>query len=73
MVDDLLASRDLVGLSRSQVEQLLGPAGATTKWRDWDLVYWLGSERGPFGIDAEWLVIRFDDQELVSEARIVRD
>jgi hypothetical protein len=73
MVDSLVDRRQLDGLTRERVEQLLGPADRTSKWRDWDLVYHLGPERGLIRIDSEWLVIRFDARGAVAAYRIVRD
>ena len=73
MIDDLMASKRLNGLKRDQVESLLGPRDDTDKWEDWDLVYWLGPERGLIRIDSEWLVIRFDSGERVTDYQLVRD
>jgi hypothetical protein len=73
MADGLVRSGMLRGQSAAAVRDLLGPASPTEKWRDWDLVYWLGPERGPISIDSEWLVVRFDRNGVVSEARVVRD
>jgi hypothetical protein len=73
IVDDLMASRALQRIQRNQVESLLGPGDQTDKWRDWDLVYWLGPERGLFRIDSEWLVIRFDPGSRVPDVQLVRD
>jgi hypothetical protein len=73
MIDDLIASRRLDGAERSDVERLLGAADKTDKWTDWDLVYWLGPERGYVRIDSEWLVIRFDGTGHVATYRTVRD
>jgi hypothetical protein len=73
MVDDLLAKDRLRGLSRDSVDRLLGPRDSTNYWTDWDLVYWLGPERGLLRIDSEWLVVRFGPDGRVSEYRIVRD
>lgn len=72
-VDDLLARHSLMGRTRTEVEQLLGPADRTDCVREWDLVYWLGPERGLIRIDSEWLVLRLDPQQRVSEYRIARD
>jgi len=72
MVDSLIDRKRLDGLNRAQVERLLGPSDPTDKWKDWDLVYWLGPERGPIGIDSEWLVVRFDGHGAATY-RIVRD
>jgi hypothetical protein len=74
MVDDLVASRALEGLTRREVESLLGPREVTDKWGDWDLVYLLGPERrGLFRIDSEWLVIRFNGDGRVAVYRLVND
>jgi hypothetical protein len=73
MVDDLVESKRLDGLPRADVVSLLGPADRTDKWSDWDLVYWLGPERGFIRIDSEWLVLRFNESGRVREYRVVRD
>jgi hypothetical protein len=74
MVDDLIAKKRLDGLTRREVESLLGSGDRTDKWKDWHLVYHLGPERrGLFRIDSEWLVIRFDQSDRVMEYRIVGD
>jgi hypothetical protein len=73
MVDDLLKQRRLEGLMREQVVELLGPVDQTARWREWDLVYYLGPERSPLGIDSEWLVIRLDAGRKVSTSQVVRD
>jgi len=73
MADGLLASRILEGKSRAEVESMLGSPTRTNKFRDFDLVYWLGAERGFISIDSEWLVIRFDAGNSVNMVSIVRD
>ena len=73
MVDDLMARHVLRGLSRDSVERLLGSRDSTDYFREWDLVYWLGPERGIIRIDSEWLVLRFGVDGRVSDYRIVRD
>jgi hypothetical protein len=73
-VDDLVAKKRLDGLTRRDLESLLGPGDQTNKWKDWDLVYHLGPERrGLFRIDSEWLVIRFGASDRVAKYRIVGD
>jgi hypothetical protein len=72
MVDDLLRIHRLVGLSRVQLEELLGRPPATEYFPEYDYVYWLGPERGPFSIDSEWLVIKFREDRVAS-ARVVTD
>jgi hypothetical protein len=73
MVDDLLQHHDLHGLARPQVERLLGPADDTDYFRDWDMVYWLGPERGLVRIDSEWLVVRLGRDGRVTEYRTITD
>jgi hypothetical protein len=73
MVDSLLRQRQLIGMSRSEIVSLLGAPPSTEYFRDYDLVYWLGPERGFISIDSEWLAIRLDPNDRVTEARIVRD
>jgi hypothetical protein len=73
MVDDLLARHPMRGLSRDSVEQLLGPRDSTDYFREWDLVYWLGPERGLVRIDSEWLVLNLGSDGRVSNYQIVRD
>ena len=63
----------LVGMSQQQVSSLLGPADDTDYFRNWDMVYWLGPERGFLSIDSEWLVLRLDEQKRVNDFAIVRD
>jgi hypothetical protein len=36
-------------------------------------VYWLGPERGPFGIDSEWLCVRLDSHDRVVSSVILKD
>lgn len=73
MADGLLSSRTLLGKRRSEVEEMLGPDTDTDKFRNNDLVYWLGAQRSYMPIDSEWLVVRFDKNGQVTEARIVYD
>ena len=74
MVDDLIASKALDGLTRREVESLLGRGDETDKWKDWGLVYWLGPERrGMFRIDSEWLVVQFGTEGRVAVYRLVGD
>lgn len=72
MVDDLLASHPLVGRTRSQVVALLGEPD-DVGWRNPDMVYQLGLERGPFAIDSEWLQLHLDKSDVVLDARLMTD
>ena len=73
MVEWLVRSGRLDGLARPQVMELLGPPNGDSYFREWDLVYLLGPERGLFSIDSEWLVVRFGADGRVAEYDVVRD
>ena len=42
-----------------EIDQILGKPPKTNYFNEYDYIYWLGPERGFFGIDSEWLVIKF--------------
>lgn len=73
MADQLIAHGTLEGRTRSEIVDLLGEPPPTGYFREWDLVYWLGPERGFISIDSEWLVIRFDENDRVADHKIARD
>ena len=73
MVDDLLRRHEFRGMTRDEVTAIIGEPDDTPYFKDWDMVYWLGPERGFMGIDSEWLVFRLDGQKIVNDYRIVRD
>jgi hypothetical protein len=73
MVDDLLQRHQFRGMTREQVTALIGEPDDTPYFKDWDMVYWLGPERGFMSIDSEWLVFRLGDQKTVKDFRVVRD
>jgi hypothetical protein len=73
MVDDLLARHDLRGWPRARVTDLLGAPDSTGYFRQYDLVYWLGPERGAISIDSEWLVLKLDGAGRVAEYRLITD
>ena len=73
MADRIVSRRMLDGKARAEVVAMLGEPPKTGYFSDWNLVYWLGPERGFISIDSEWLVVRFDAHERVSDCRIVRD
>jgi hypothetical protein len=73
MVDDLMATGRLRGLLRRDIVALLGEPRPKEYFKEYDLVYWLGPERGLFSIDSEWLVFRLDGAGRVREARLVTD
>ena len=76
MVDNLMSSGRLEGLTSGQVVELLGtpheksfPAGA----KSCDIHYYLGPERGFMRIDSEWLFITFGDDGRVNRYWLYRD
>lgn len=73
MVDDLLEGQHFNGKPRALVDSLLGPGDSTEYYREWDIVYWLGPERGMLRIDSEWLVFRVGPDGRITDHRIVRD
>jgi hypothetical protein len=73
MVDDLLRRHRFEGMTRQQVTAILGEPDKTEYFREWDLVYWLGPERGFISIDSEWLDFRLDGLLKVRDYRIVTD
>ena len=73
LVDDLIAHAPIRGRSRADIVALLGEPSKTDYFKDYDLVYWLGPERGLISIDSEWLVIRLDSLGRVSDVRLVTD
>jgi outer membrane protein assembly factor BamE (lipoprotein component of BamABCDE complex) len=73
MADDLIRNRRLLGLTRQEVVTLLGEPLKTEYFKEFDFVYYLGSERGFMGIDSEWLVLKLGQDGRVNRARISRD
>jgi hypothetical protein len=73
MADRLVAQGTLWEKVRAEVVEMLGEPPPTGYFSEWDLVYWLGPERGFIRIDSEWLVIRLGPDGRVTEYRIVRD
>jgi hypothetical protein len=73
MVDDLLRRHTFKGMTRKQVVSIIGEPDKTEYFKEWDLVYWLGPERGFFGIDSEWLVFKMDNHKKITVVAIVRD
>lgn len=72
MVDDLLKRHRLEGMTRQQIDELLGRPQPTTYFRDYEYVYYLGPERGFLPIDSEWLCLKFRNN-IVTEARDLHD
>jgi hypothetical protein len=73
MADDLVNSQKLVGLTRQEVVALLGEPPKTEYFKEFDLVYYLGPERGFMSIDSEWLVLKLGIEGRVKRATIAHD
>lgn len=71
MVSDLLSRYTLQGMSRDEIENLLGKPPKTEYFKDYDYVYWLGPEKG-MGVDSEWLGVQFNNGVVIT-ADILRD
>ena len=73
MADWLLKQGRLVGMNRAEIVSMLGEPTQTSHFREYDLVYVLGNERGWLSIDSEWLLMRLDVNGRVSTAELGRD
>ena len=74
IVDDLLSRNLLRGRTRAEVAALLGPASSgEAPDAGYETIYYLGPERGPFGIDSQWLQLAFDSTGRVSRADLHTD
>jgi hypothetical protein len=72
MIDNLMQNYMLEGMSKAEVVEMLGEPDRNVGFTEWDMIF-LGPERGPFGIDSEWLAIRFNGQQRVYEHKVVTD
>lgn len=72
MVEDLLDRYSLVGMSKSEIDTLLGVAGPSLYFKGYDYVYWLGPEISFISLDSEWLALKMENDTII-EARILRD
>ncbi|MGZ0018126.1 outer membrane protein assembly factor BamE domain-containing protein [Nitrosomonas sp. wSCUT-2] len=73
MIDDLLRRYSLQGMTRHEIETLLGKPPETDYFRDYEYVYWLGPERNFISIDSERLGLQFDASGRVSTVSVLRD
>ena len=71
MHKDLLRKYKLIGMSKEEVLDLLGPQSSPTRFPEWDLRYWMGPEPG-IGIDSIWLVIKLKDDKVI-DYKVVTD
>jgi hypothetical protein len=70
MIDDLLSKYKLQGMSRAEIVGLLGESDDKTGWGDWNMVYCLGPERSWISLDQEWLLLRLDKEQKVTEFEV---
>jgi len=74
MLGDIVANV-LPGQNRAEIEAQLGPSADTRYFESTgrDLIYVTGPERGPFGIDSEWLLIWLTESGRFERYDIVQD
>jgi len=65
MVDDLLKNHSPIGLSREELEELLGPLNPPEEYPGWPC-YYLGPEPSPVGVDNIWLEPEFEGDRVVA-------
>ena len=71
MVDDLLMNHELEGMTREEIVELLGEPDQGGEFQEYDMVYRLGQERSPLGVDGTWLTLRLDEEKkAVAEASV---
>lgn len=72
MHKNFLKKYEIVGMTEVDLVQLLGPESRTDKFKNWDLVYWMGPEPGAFAIDSIWLLFDIEDGK-VKEFKVTTD
>ena len=70
MVDDLLERHELQGKTRAEVVALIGEPQQSDAFPEYDMVYWLGPERGLIGTDSEFLVMKLDKAGRVTSVEL---
>ena len=73
MADDLVDNQKLIGFTRQEVVARLGEPPKTEYFKEFDMVYYLGPERGFMSIDSEWLVLKLGPDGRVVRATIAND
>jgi hypothetical protein len=71
MVDDLLERYDLRGKTRDEVVALIGDAPRSDLFPEYDMVYWLGPQRGLIGTDSEFLVLKLGTDRRVTAVELL--
>jgi hypothetical protein len=70
MSTDLLMNHKLTGYSRNDIVNLLGEPDSTHNFPEWDMEYYLGTSRRRNTWGSDWLVIKFDEKNLVIDYAI---
>ncbi len=76
MIDDMINTKIIDGLSKQEIIELLGEPLDNVgyfKQLNYDMIYNLGMERNPLGVDNEWLLIWLDDGQIVSKYELRTD
>lgn len=71
MVDDMLERNELRGKTRAEVVALIGEPDPSDLFPEYELVYWLGPQRGLIGTDSEYLVMKLDKSGRVTSVELV--
>ena len=71
-IDDLLSHKNFKGQTKAQIVALLGQPIQTDKYKNYDMVYWLGPDRSCMRIDSEWLVFTLENEQ-VKSYRVIAD
>jgi len=76
MIDDFMETKRIDGMTKKEVEKLLGiPLDNINYFKEskYDMIYRLGIERNPFGVDSEWLLIWLDSSSVVTKYELRTD
>jgi len=73
MVDDFLDTHELRGMTRTQVVALIGEPDRQSDVPGYDLVYWLGPQRGLIGTDSEYLVMKVDTSNRIATVELITE
>jgi hypothetical protein len=69
MIDD----GSIKKLGRDDLVASFGHPNDEGYFSDWDNAFWLGTPENTYSVDSKWLVVNYDDNAIVKEARIVMD